>query len=59
MASVDKSRLDRLLNAEDPPDAGDRGVTYEFLERLLRKQKLSALTTRQVSQVELKRLMKG
>lgn len=47
-AAVDRSRLDRLLNAEDPPDAAERGVTYEFLERLVRKQKLSSLSTRQV-----------
>ena len=53
MAAVDRSRLDRLLNAEDPPDAAERGVTYEFLERLLRKQKLSSLTTRQVSKLKI------
>ena len=52
MSSLDRARIDRLLNAEDPPDAAERGVTYEFLERLLHKQKLMNLTTRQVSEKE-------
>jgi len=45
---MDRSRAELLLNAEDPPDAAERGVSYEFLERLLRKQKLGELTTREV-----------
>ena len=48
---MDRSRVDRLLNAEDPPEVIERGVTHEFLARLIKKQKLESLTTRQVRSV--------
>jgi hypothetical protein len=47
--AVHREKIDMLLNAEDPDDPLERGVSYEFLARLLKKQKLGGeLTTRQV-----------
>lgn len=48
-AAANRSKLDRLLTAEDPVDVMDRGVSFDFLSKLLKKQKLGGkLTTRNV-----------
>ncbi|KAH9254640.1 hypothetical protein BASA81_007397 [Batrachochytrium salamandrivorans] len=43
-----RSKIDRLMSAEDPEDVMERGVSYDFLAKLLHKQKLHGLTTREV-----------